>query len=691
MFVIAFPIYLLATFGLGLRLLSLFRYEPQSKLVHFFIAICLGYAFLGQIIYLAGLLHILYSSVIWILFILLVILNGGLTLLFFRDVDWQDAIKSVRQSPFLERAFLFMSLFVLILHMFYSLSPQIHWDAMSYHYLLPDYFLRHHAIIDFPDVIFSYYPSIVEMQYLAGMALGGEQTANLIGNSHGMIIYIAIFAIAILLLSNWRTGIWAGLIFLSTQGIHMHFEGGWNDLGVSMFIIGSVMLIFEYCKTRHPGIFYLSAILMGAGLASKHYAYIPFAFVLLFLVYDSLAGKSAVKALLKRCIQYLLVCMTMPAIWYLRSYILTGNPVYPFSVFGLFPTYLLEPFVVTSWVNQGFDRNILSFLAYPVYLMFGSSWIPELTGKLPYLLLLMPFSLIKLRDNAVRIMWIFVVWTFVIMYFIAPFETRYMLYMLPFAAILAGMSVSIVEKKLRFGTQMILPIIFVIFLIPFSVNQRIFEHYWNDKTRVILKQEWKDQYLFRQSTNYSMLWWMNNNLPDNALVLCLEPKLYRMQKKFVTWYGMKEKYPENAIEAWEKNYRHGNTHMFLGESGMANAYIRWNIYHLHEDENGFVRFRIQDVLLNLIDEPIPDKFWILRLSTLRNLERAGFKKEVVNGETWYIVKRKVINETLANQADLLLVDLFKDMIDKGWIELIQNDGLNMIFKFNYDGHEAYFN
>jgi hypothetical protein len=691
LFLIAFPTYLIATFGLGLRLMSLFKYEPQSKLVHFFLAICLGYSFIGQIIYLAGLCHILYSSVIWLLFIFLIAMNGGLVLLFLKEIEWKDAFLSIRQSLLYERVFLFVSLLVLVLHMFYALSPQIHWDAMSYHYLLPDYFLKHHAVIDFPDVIFSYYPSIVEMQYLAGMALGGEQTANLIGNSHGIIIYIALYAIAILLLKNWRIGIPAGLIFLSTQGIHMHFEGGWNDLGVSMFIIGSLMLLFEYGKTRHQGVFYLSAVLMGAGLASKHYAYIPFAFIILFLVYDSLLRKFSVKTILKWCVQYILVCMTMPAIWYLRSFILTGNPVYPFSVFGLFPTYQLEPFVVTSWVNQGFSRNILSFFAYPFYLMFRSSWVPELTGKLPYLLLLMPFSLIKFRDNAVRSMWTFVFWTLVIMYFIAPFETRYMLYMVPFAAILAGMSVGIAQKKIKLGAQLVLPIIFVIFIIPFSVNQKVFEHYFKDKTRVILKQEWKDQYLFRQSTNYSMLWWMNHNLPDDALVLCLEPKLYRMQKNFVTWYGMKVKYPENAVEAWEKNYRHGNTHMYLGEGGMANAYIRWNIYHLPEDSNGFVRFRVQDVLKNLIDEPIPDKFWILRLSTLRNLERAGFKKEIVNGETWYIVKRKVISETLANQADLLLVDLFRDMINKGWIELIQNDGLNMIFKFNYDGHEVYFN
>jgi hypothetical protein len=561
---------------------------------------------------------------------------------------------------------------------------------MAHHYLVPDYFLKHHAVVDFPDVIFSYYPSIIEMIYLASMGIGGEQSANLTGWFHTVLMYISVFAIAVSLFKNFRYGIWASIILLSTQGIHMHFEGGWNDMGVSMFVVASLLVLFGNRKKDEMGSLILSAILMGAALASKHYAWIPFIFAIIYVFIDSMRLQKGFSRSAKLKVVFALVAFSMPLIWYIRSLILTGNPVYPFSVLGLFPTYHLPPFVETSWVNAGFSRSIVTFITYPIILMFGSGWIPELTGRLPYLLLLMPLSLVFIRIPEVKATWIFVVWTFIVMYFIAPFETRYMYYIIPFASILVALSIEVFRTRIKSSTSTIVFLLFIVFLVPFILNQSIFNHDFNDKLRVILKLEWKDKYLFRQSHDYKMLWWMNRNLPEDSKVLCLEQKLYRLDRDFVTWYGMKEKYPENAIEAWEKNYRHGNTHMYLGEGGMANAYILWHIYHLPADDKGYVTFRLEDVLLNLKDEPIPQGFWILRKAAKRNLLRAGFEITRKDGETFYKIERSRLDEALANHAALLLVDLFKDMLAKGWIIPLQDDGLNMIFKFNYDGHEQYF-
>ncbi|MCD6216288.1 hypothetical protein J7L05_00330 [bacterium] len=683
MFLIAYPVFLLAAFGMGLRLLSLFRYEPQSRLAHFFIAITLGCAFIGQFTFLLGLIHLLYIWIIWLVFILMILMNTGIVILFVRHARWQDSLFAIRECSFIERAFLFMSLIVLLMHAFFSLAPQISWDAMSHHYLVPEYFLQNHGTVNFPDVIFSYYPSLIEMQYLAGMALGGEITANLIGNLHGIMMYIGIFALAMLLVNNWRTGIWGGVCLLCTEGIHMHFEGGWNDLGVSVFIVASILMLFEYGKSRHRGVFILSSLLMGAALSSKHYAWMPFAFALLFVLYDSFKKSGFIHAA-KNAAVYFLVAFSIPLLWYVRSFIFTGNPLYPFSIFGLFPTYHLPPFVLTSWVNYGFTRNPISFLLYPFHLMFDSTWIPELTGRLPYLFLFIPMTFVDLVKRDIRSIWIFILWTFVVMYFVAPFETRYMLYIIPFAAVLTGSAVYIMASKVKTGNKLVLPMVFVIFLIPFSINQKIFEHDLKDKTRVILKMEWRNEYLFRQSHTYQMIWWMNNHLPDDAHILCLEKNLYRLKRDYVTWPGMMVKYPENAHEAMAKNHTYGNTHMFLGEGGMAEAYVLWHIYHLPEDANGYVTFCIEDVLLNLNDKPIPDSFWILRLGMKRDLERWGFEKYQNDNDTHYRIKRAVLDDTVANLAALMLVDLFKDMVKRGWIELLEDDVLNMVFKFNYD-------
>ncbi|MFH1516123.1 MAG: hypothetical protein ABIG42_11780 [bacterium] len=681
---IAYPVFLFAAFGIGLRLLRLFRWEPESRLVQFFVAITLGYAFIGQFVFLLGLVHLLYNWVIWLAFILMVLANFGIVVLFFKRARFENTLSVIRDYTFLEQALFFMCLIVLILYAFFSLAPQIHWDAMSHHYLVPEHFLKMHALVDFPDVVFSYYPSIIEMQYLAGMALGGEVTANLIGNSHGIIMFIGIFALSLMVTGKCRPGIWAGVFFLCTQGIHMHFEGGWNDLGVSIFILSGVMLMFEYCKNGHKGVFYLSAIMMGAALAGKHYAWLPFLFVMFFLYYDMSVKKIRFGEQFKKFGAYKWVALSMPLLWYLRSYVLTGNPFYPFSIFGLFPTYHLPPFVITSWVNQGFPRNILTFLMYPFYLMLGSSWIPQLTGRLPYLMLLMPLTFYEIRNRDIRAIWMFILSTLFVMYFVAPFETRYMLYMLPFMGILCGISVTLLLERVKAGRRFILPMAFLTFLIPFSMNQKIFEHDWSDKKAVIFKQEWRDEYLLRQSHTYGMIWWMNNNLPDGAKVLCLEKFLYRLDRDYVTWPGMKIKYPEDAQEAMEKNFEYGNTHMFLGEGGMAQAYVLWHIYQLPEDEDGFVNFRVDDILLSLKSEPIPEKFWILRLSMKRDLERWGFEKIENEGETKYRIKRELLDKTETNMAALKLVSLFKDMIAKKWIVLLKEDGLNMVFSFNYD-------
>ncbi len=139
------------------------------------------------------------------------------------------------------------------------LTPQVSFDALHYHFAMPGAFLRAGAFVERPDIIQSYFPLGLEMDFVAAFWLGGETTANLL---HWAFLPMT----AALLWSagdRWcprPAGAIAAVLFALMPVVVWEGTSASSDLAMTFFVVAGVYLI----ALRAAGI---RALQQGSGQA----------------------------------------------------------------------------------------------------------------------------------------------------------------------------------------------------------------------------------------------------------------------------------------------------------------------------------------------------------------------------------------------------------------------------------------
>ena len=202
---------------------------------------------------------------------------------------------------------------------FFLTTPFLNIDAVIYHMGAPAQFLRMHRILS-ENVPFPYLlPLPIEMTYAIPLAIGDHRLASI-------IIILARAATSALFLGRepGKTA-WIGpLLLLACGGTLTLAIGGKNDIAASSFIAAGVLL-------WEGGMHGPGAALMGYGAAAKP-VYGPFLVAWLLIM-----------PFPRRRIGRIAAGLAVPFLpWFARSWLVTGNPVYPFAA-GLFPTFEWGP------------------------------------------------------------------------------------------------------------------------------------------------------------------------------------------------------------------------------------------------------------------------------------------------------------------------------------------------------------
>jgi hypothetical protein len=360
---------------LGLTAFLLRKSEDGFRLEFFFPVIACA----GLLIYLLGLMNIWHKY----LFIGLTVILG----LF--------AVWGIIKSPFLRWLSTLarsnttaLSIFMLGLTWFglASLSYPVSTDALAFHLGLPKtYALSGHMFFT-PNVLFSAGPRIMEMITTGFYFLGLER---------GSQLFILFISAAVLLNIGQRArelgghGYYAALIFLATPIFLAHVIGAKNDYllwGLSFF---SALQFIKFQETLRLKNLLMAAA--GAGLAAGTKA-IGLGLVgalACLLIYQLSSGRNK----LRHLFYFLAVSISVSSPWYVYSWLVVGNPVFPFfdSIFhSPFTTPLLEQFNHHVAVPR-VPADISNFLFAPLRLIFE----PErFDGRFGYALALFPAILI---------------------------------------------------------------------------------------------------------------------------------------------------------------------------------------------------------------------------------------------------------------------------------------------------------
>jgi hypothetical protein len=309
-------------FALGRRTLRIFGFSFAGIAEEITLSSAAGIAEMMGALFVLGLLR-LYYPVVFLAMLALpcVLLFSEVKRLFalLRQAHQRwGSLTVMRCAP--TGVLMFFSVIFLMCSLAVILSPSLVFDALSYHLADARYFAESHALAPLRFQPNSYFPQGFEVLMAMAFALGGQPAAQMIGPLFFVLSLAAAFAVA------RRSGIashaaLAGLAFMVATPFLL-FEGAVvkNDFALAFFLLCALA-----CCLRND--VYFSAVCLGSAFAIKHVAL--FGAIPLGLIYLS-SIRAQVNRVRTALVLALLFLIT-GAYWQVRTFLLTGNPVYPFA------------------------------------------------------------------------------------------------------------------------------------------------------------------------------------------------------------------------------------------------------------------------------------------------------------------------------------------------------------------------
>jgi len=330
------------------------------------------------------------------------------------------------------------------------------WDSLSYHLAAPKIYLNQHAIRYLPFIHQSNFPFTLEMLYALGLLLDGTALAKSFHFLCALLSALGIYLFGQRFFSE-EAGILGALAFLSIPNVAWEATTAYIDLGTACFTFLSIYALVGWQETRKPSWLLLSGTMMGLALGTKMFALATLFLSAVWIVaacarmrYPFKRGSST---LMRFAIPAILIAMP----WYLKSFLMTGNPVYPFyySIFGG-RNWSAENAAVyrQAQLQFGLGRDLPSLLLLPWNLLlhsdrfFDSPVAFATLGPLPLgFLWIMVFGK-KLHRIAASLLGYSGI--FLLFWFLQMQQVRYLLVILPLLLIAGAQAVIANWKGWRF-------------------------------------------------------------------------------------------------------------------------------------------------------------------------------------------------------------------------------------------------
>lgn len=346
---IAFVIVLFALFYLCGDKIKHFFIGNKSDHYSLFLNICLGYIVFGTGIAVIGTLSLLSSYVLFSYYAIFVLFS----LFPYKKINIYGIItktKHLFSHLYKLNNFVFIGTLLFVIIVFFRLlPPEIGEDAVGYHTDLPVLYLSHQTMIlpsKEPQRVIPV-PQLGEMPYLAAVSFGMKDASRFINFTFFCLVVLLLFGVVKQKKNIFL--IYAPLIFVTSSVVLRHASTAYVDFNLLLCWLLTIILLQEYKNISKKKVILLG-ILFGGVLATKVWLliYMPALIVFIFFLQRSLKKGKFVQYVILFIISSLAVCV----IWYIRSYIITGNPIYP-----ILSSYM--PFEVYEKAVVGINNYII--------------------------------------------------------------------------------------------------------------------------------------------------------------------------------------------------------------------------------------------------------------------------------------------------------------------------------------------
>jgi hypothetical protein len=508
--------------GLGWFFLEKVPLRFQSFKERLFFSTVTGFGILGYAIFILGCLQILIPSIISITLVILFVfsLAGWWNLRFHfshssepKEESFWEKFAAVLLTASIAAAFLLV------------LTPETGKDALIYHLAVPKLFLKHQGFYFIPGNIFANYPLHSEMLFLVGLFLNGDTLAK------GMHF----LALLCLLLGIWQFirarsehayPVLSVVIFFTIPTVFITSHTANNDLFITLYSVAAVFAFLNWHEYRQEGWIVFCGIFSGLAVACKYTALILPMLGFLGILLLSYRRNDGTKITCHTILLYVLALLITGSPFYLKNWILTDNPFYPF-LSGIFGGRGWEPEQARSYdlfvSSLGMGRTWMDYLLLPWNVSLRAELSsPRFDGLLgPMFILIIPFAIgIRRISVPMKVITVYCIITFMFWASSAQ-QLRYLIPIFPFLAIITGSILAFYRKRaLLFG---ILSLI-IAGSLAFNMYHISRDFFKAMPVGVVIGTESREAYLGRMLPSYNMFRFVNMNLPPDSRIFLIYMK-----------------------------------------------------------------------------------------------------------------------------------------------------------------------
>ncbi len=291
-------------------------------------------------------------------------------------IDLGQLLRSILPTTRFARLAAAYCVFVLVIALLQSLAPPTAWDSLAYHLQGPEVYLKAGRITQSIDNPYLGFPQFGELLFLFARVLGAANPA---------MLHWIFGASAALLIAGQAQRVWnknvgwiAAAIFLSAETVVLEAGSAYVDLMFAFYVVAAYAAVTTWRSDRSTPALIAAGVFNGLAMATKYYA-APISLALTLIVLIRSDGDR-----FRSVFTFIIVSMVVTAAWYLKTWITTGNPVYPFVFGGVY----WDAIRAQSFSRAGTGLPFLQLLTAP---WDATIWGVE--GKLGYTATLGPLWL----------------------------------------------------------------------------------------------------------------------------------------------------------------------------------------------------------------------------------------------------------------------------------------------------------
>jgi 4-amino-4-deoxy-L-arabinose transferase-like glycosyltransferase len=493
---------------------------------------------------------------------------------------------------------------ITVLTLLVAMLPPTDWDGLFYHLTGPKLYLQAGGIVGGINIPHLSFPSLMEMLFAWAMLLRGDIAAKLLHTVYAFLLAGLVYLTACRFLGKKAIGL-ALLVLASMPMVSTLAGWAYNDLALAFYQLAALYAFICWTNQARDNIFpsapspqsstlawlIVSGTFAGLAMGLKYTGFVTPLIIVGFILWYSVrqASHPTLRPILTNLAAFALPALLVALPWYLKNWLFTGNPIYPF-LYNIFGGQFWDSFRADWYAaaGTGIGWRPGTLLTLPWLLTLGIKDMNYWDGRTgPLLLLFLPVIIwagfFRQKERPPVVGWLllyvlvhYLFWAMGVMWSRSLWQSRLLLPALVALAPLAGwVWAGLSEVKVAsfsLGRFVSIAIGLTLALTMLDVGLLTLKI---NPLPYLTGLESREAYLARHlGAHYQAMQYINQTLPPDAVVVFLwEPRSYycardcRPDSILDTFPHLVDQYgsAEAIARAWQQA---GVTHVLVHRSGL---------------------------------------------------------------------------------------------------------------------------